>query len=907
LSARVDPPVSQEAPERGRVLLRDGRAAALAPVGGDDIGSLHRLIARLSSPDLARRLRSLAPAAPSAAPAFDPATRVVLGVWGGSGRDRSLLAVGGYVRQEGAARAEVALAVDDAVRGLGLGTLLLERLTWIASGAGIDRLWARLGPGAEAIRAVVRESGLPFTERPAGEGVEVEILTVPTGEGVRRAEERDRVATVASLLPLLRPRRVAVVGASERPGGIGRRLLDNLLANGFRGEVWPVHPRAERVAGLPAYPSFDALPAAPDLVVVAVPASAVEAVVDGAGRAGARALVVITAGYAEVGPDGRERQRALLERARGYGMRLLGPNCLGVINTAPDVRLSAVFAPVHPAPGPVAVGSQSGALGVALLDYAREQGIGVSSFVSLGNKADVSGNDLLQYWEADPDTRVIVLYLESFGNPRRFGRLARRVGRAKPVLVVKAGRSPAGSRAAGSHTAALAASETAVDALFRQAGVVRADTLEELFDVAALLGRQPLPPGPRVAVVTNAGGPAILAADALAAAGLELPPPDEATAAALRALLPPEASVLNPVDMIASASASTYAAAVRTLRDAGACDAVLAVFVPAGGASAAEVYAALEEAARDAPSPRSSPVPIVACFMQTEPPPRGTIPVYRFPESAARALGAAWRYARWRNEPLGELVELAGIDVARGRSLCRQAQAAGRLWLDPAACQDLMGAFGIRALPLRTAADADGAVEAARAVGYPVAVKMVSDTLVHKTEWGGVRLGLGDDDAVRAACEGIAAALAAAGHAGELRGFAVQAMAPPGLELMAGSVADSLFGPLVAFGLGGVDVETEADVVFRIAPLTDRDAQAMVEGIRARRRLDGTRGRPGVDRDAVVDLLLRLSRLVEELPEVAEVDLNPVVAGPPGSGVWVADARVRVGATAPTGEARTAP
>jgi len=892
---RVEPSIPQDPPERGRVLLRTGSAATLTPLTQDDNAAVAAFVASLSPTSRSDRFGAAVDTSRSLAlpDAYDPSTGVALGVWSGVGRTRHLVAVGSYA-VDGATpgRAEVALAVGDAEQGLGLGTVLLERLSAIASAAGIGTLAAFVRSGNEAILDLVRAGGFSRVERRRDGTVEVELSTTPSRESVAHADDRDRIATVASLLPFFRPGSVAVVGASARTTGPGRRLLDNILDHGYSGRVYPVHPTAGRIRGLIAYRSLVDLPEPPDLVVVAVPVPAVPAIVEEAGRVGARALVVITAGYGEVGAEGRARQAALVEQARGYGMRLIGPNCLGLVNASPAVRLDAIFAPADPAPGPVAMGSQSGALGVALLDYARDRGLGISSFVSIGNKADVSGNDLIQYWEADPETKLIVLYLESFGNPRRFAHIARRVSRDKPVLVVKAGRTAAGSHAAGSHTAALAADETAVDALFRQTGVIRADTLEELFDVADLLARQPLPVGPNTAILTNAGGPAILAADALAAAGLVVPPPREATQAALRAFLPAEASVANPVDMIASASPADYARAAGALLADPGYDALVAVFVPAGGATGDEVAAALEGVAVAAGSDK----PVLFACMQSAPVTRGLLPTYRFPESAARALGQARRYAAWRGEPAGRLPDLPGLDPARARALCEAASPGGGGWLGPAECAGVLDAFGVASLPVRVVAGADEAVAAADAIGYPVAVKMVSPTLVHKSDWHGVRLALPDAAAVRAACAGIADTLAGAGLEGALTGFAVQAMAPSeGIELIAGATLDPLFGPLVVFGLGGVDVEDRADVAVRVTPLTDRDAQAMVDGLRAARRLQGTRGRSGADRPALVDLLLRLSCLVEAVPAIRELDLNPVLARPPGLGLVVVDARIRVG------------
>ena len=896
-------PIPQDGLEAGRVLLRDGTAATLRPAREDDRERIRELLARVSDTSLMRRFfagESREAAVDSLLQVGPPDRRYTLVVLAGDPENPRIVASGTYVREEGTDdTAEVAFLVEDAYQGRGLGTLLLERLALVAARHGIRRFVAWTQPDNHRMLEVFRSSGFAIDQRWRDGYVVVGLDVQPGPESVERSEMRDRVATVASLRPFFRPRGVAVIGASRDPASIGYRILEALVMNRFEGPVYPVNPRADVVGSIPAYKSVLDIPGPVDLAVIAVPRDAVLDVVDQCGAKGVRALVVITAGFAETGPEGRALQERLVAKVRGYGMRMVGPNCLGLINTAPDVRLNASFSPVFPPHGRVAMSSQSGALGLAILEYARDLGLGLSTFVSVGNKADVSGNDLLQYWEDDEETDLILLYLESFGNPRRFARLARRVARKKPILAVKAGRTAAGTRAAGSHTAALAASDTAVEALFRQAGVIRADTLEEMFDVAALLANQPLPAGPRVAVVTNAGGPGILATDALAAAGLQVPEPSPATREALRRFLPPAASLGNPIDMIASATARHYRDTLRAVLADPAFDAVLVIFIPVGLADVEGVAAAVREAVAEARR-EGHAKPVAACFMSA----RGLrqplavgderIPSYRFPESAARALAKAYEYARWRQRPLGRIPAHPDLDIATARAICRQARERGGGWLSADEATRVLASFGLPVVPSRLARSEEEAVAAAEALGYPVAVKLASRTLIHKTEWGGVQLNLGDAAAVRAACRRMVERLEAAGRRGELDGFLVQPMVTGGTELVVGVTGDPLFGPLIAFGLGGIHVEVLKDVVFRITPLTDLDAEEMIRSIRGYRLLEGYRGHPPADREAIRDVLLRISRLVEEVPEIAELDINPLKAFEPGRGCLVVDARIRV-------------
>jgi acetyl coenzyme A synthetase (ADP forming)-like protein len=606
------------ATEPGFLTLRDGSTAQVHVAGPGDREALAGFFGRLSPESRWRRFLSLALPRPdliaSLCDCSEPRSGLTLVATRVQGGEPRVIATGSYLAKDGRT-AEVALAVADGFQGRGLGTLLLERLALLAVRHGFTHFWAVARADNQPLLEVLRESGFALVERPERGEVEVDLALVPTEAGLARLETRHRVATVASLSPFFRPHSVAVVGASRDPAAIGHRLLDALLRGGFRGVVYPVNPKAATIRGLRAYPSVRELPEAVDLAVVAVPRDAVLGVVDDCAARGVRALVVISAGFAEVGAEGAELQKRLVEKVRGYGMRLIGPNCLGLVSTDPDVRLNATFVPYFPPPGGVAVSSDSGALGLAALAVTGRVGLGISSCVSVGNRADVSSNDLLEYWEEDDATHVILLYLESFGNPRRFARIARRVSRRKPVIAVKAGRTRAGRRAAGSHTAALAAADVAVDALFHQTGVLRAETLEEMFDLAAALGSQPLPPGHRVAIVTNAGGPAILCADACEAAGLSVPELSETTRMQLAAFLPRTAGFGNPVDMIASATPEDFGRAIRTVLNSGEVDALVAIVVSTGTCEAGAAARAIAESAEAAHAGSAAGKPVLACLM----------------------------------------------------------------------------------------------------------------------------------------------------------------------------------------------------------------------------------------------------------------------------------------------------
>ena len=627
------------------VALRDGTTVKVRPLVADDEPGLRSLFDGLSLESRTLRFFSAGADVHRAATYMASLTadrgQALVAV---TGDPEEIVAHAAYVREGDAGRAEVAFEVADAWQGRGISTLLLAHLSELAIADGIDTFTAVVLPDNRRMIQVFRDSGFAVAVKSAPGELLVELPAELGEEAHARFEERDHVAAAAAVAHVLRPESVAVIGVSIRNGSVGAAVLQNLRSAGYRGRLYVIHPREAEVAGLPAYRSVTELPEPVELAVIALPAESVVEVARQCGAAGVRALVVLSAGFAEIGPLGRDRQAELLAVCRASGMRLIGPNCLGVLNTA--IGLNASFAPVAPPPGTVAFASQSGAFGIAAIAEAARRGLGLSSFVSTGNKADLSGNDLLRYWEADESTEVVGLYLESFGNPRRFGHIARRVAARKPVIAVKSGRSAAGSRAAASHTGALlAASDSSVDALFRHAGVIRTGTVGELFDVAALLAGQPLPAGDRVGIVTNAGGPGIACADACEAAGLRVEPLPTKTRRRLGRHLPREATTTNPVDMIASASAEDYRRSIEAMAADASVDAVVAIFIPPLVTQARDVAEAVRAAAE---ATRAAGKPLLAVWMAQDDAALATlaggvggVPAYGTPEEAVRALAHA--------------------------------------------------------------------------------------------------------------------------------------------------------------------------------------------------------------------------------------------------------------------------
>ena len=883
------------------VILKDGSTLHLRPIQRDDEERLLALFYRMSAHTVYLRFHHILTHMPREEARrfcnvdYDNTFAIVATM--GEDIEEKIIAVGRYSRLPKSDAAELALVVEDAYQGKGIGTHLLEQIAIIARGKDIRRFEAEVLAENEDAMKVLKDSGFQIAKE-LGYGVLRVFLDIsPTPAVEERSAEREKVAMIASLKAFLEPRSIAVIGASRGEGSIGNKLFRNLLLQGFNGIAYPVNPSAEMVASVKAYPSVLDIMGDVDLAVIIVPAEGVHQVLEQCGRKGVRGVIVISAGFGESGPEGLKMQNELLETARAYGMRLVGPNCMGIINTAANVNMNATFSPVFPPAGSVAFGTQSGALGLAILEYAQSLNLGLSTFVSLGNRADVSNNDLLQYWEEDLATRVILLYLESFGNPRKFARTARSVARTKPVIAVKSGRTSAGSRAAASHTGALATTEVLAEALFKQAGMIRVETLEELFDVANLLSHQPIPPGKRIAIITNGGGPGIMTADACASRGLELPILSEKAISELKSFLPDRANVTNPIDMTADATPEQYRRVLELMVQDNSIDIVIVIFIPPVEAQLEAVASTIREIA---PQFRQRGKTLASSFMgsrgaslQLGSRESGYVPSFTFPEATATALAAACEYGEWLKRPKGIIPELKGIDKKKVEQIVTSAlkQADARpFWLDAASVNELLACYGIRVVESKIATTAEETMKAAGALGFPVAVKLVSRTIIHKTEVGGVVLNVHSEQEAREAFLQIKERLASISKEAEMDGVLIQKMVSEGVEVIVGVTEDPSFGPLIMFGMGGIYTELFKDAVFRIHPLTDVDAQEMVRSVKAYQLLEGWRGAKPSDIKSLEELLLKISAMVEDIPQIVEMDLNPLKALE--RGYVVVDARI---------------
>jgi acetate---CoA ligase (ADP-forming) len=875
------------------VVLRDGSTLTIRPVRVEDATELGRFFTDLS---LESRVFRFFAAVVNADSSIQRMVNVdytsSYGLVALAGAKAQVVGHAMYV-ETAPRKAELALAVADAYQGHGLGTILLGQLAEAAAAASLDVLEAMVLPENHRMLQMLRESGFPVQTRSEPGEVHAELPTKISPEGVRHFEDRERLAAVAAATHLLAPRSVAVIGASRKPGSIGAAVVHNLVANGYRGALYAVNPAATEIEGVTAFPSVIAIPGDVEMAVITVPAAIVSKVARECAEKGARGLVVISAGFGEAGPEGVALQRELVDICRQAGMRLVGPNCMGVINTAPEVSLDATFAPDRPVPGRIGFLSQSGGLGLAVMARAQALGSGLSSFVSVGNKADLSGNDFIQYWESDRQTDVIMLYLESFGNPRKFARVARRVSRSKPILAVKGGRTQAGNRATSSHTGALlSASDITVDALFQQAGVIRTDTLAELFDAALLVGSQPLPNGNRVAILTNAGGPAILCADACEANGLIVPALPDAVRKALAASMPAAGSTGNPVDMLAAASGEDYERAISVLAASDDVDAIIVIFTPPLITKGTEVVRAIHRAAHAL----ARAIPVLSVFMSKQAAPRVIeaggvrIPHYPFPEEAARALSLVARYGAWRAAPEEFAAEVAGIDGDRAAAVIATALAAEAGWMSPAAVVELLTCYGMPMVETRQVSSPKEAGSEAKRMGEQVALKAIATGVLHKSDAGAVRLHLKGAKQVEEAARQMSDTLGKAGH--QVSAFQLQPMVPEGVEMLVGVVQDQHFGPVLACGAGGTATELLKDVAVRITPITKGEADRMVRSLKTFPQLDGYRGAPRADVTALEDVLIRVSAMVEAHPEIAEMDLNPLIVH--SAGAVVVDARIRL-------------
>ncbi|HNQ22074.1 MAG TPA: acetate--CoA ligase family protein [Phycisphaerae bacterium] len=708
--------------------------------------------------------------------------------------------------------------------------------------------------------------------------------------------EAARATAPRDLEPLFAPRSIAVVGASRTPGSVGHAITRNLIYGGFTGVVYPINPKAKSILGCRCTPRLSQIGEEVDLAVLVVPAGAVEDVVREAAEHGTKHFVVITAGFKEIGGEGVERERRLKALAQERGLSILGPNCLGVINTAPHVCMNATFAREMPAAGNLGLISQSGALCTALLDYAKGIGMGFSRFISFGNKVDISEIDLLRSLASDPQTNVILMYIEELSAGQAFVEAVNQIThgpKPKPVLAIKTGRTAQGAAAAASHTGSLAGSDEVYEAIMSQAGVIRVESVKELFDYAEVFGDAALPRGRRTAVVTNAGGPGIMATDACIRNGMELTKFQEYTVKSLRFQLPPTASLKNPVDVIGDAKSDRYRAALDAVTADEGTEQVVVIVTPQMMTDLAQIAHVVGEIRGYCGKP------VVACLMgladiaeAVTVLKRHGVPTFTFPEDAMRALAAKSRYAEWVRAPMQPYQQFDCRREAVERLFAAELDA-GRTRLVELQALEALGHYGFPLVPYRLARTADEAAEASEQMGYPVVMKISGPKILHKTDVGGVRLNLRDAEAVRQAYNGmIASVQAKLGKDIEIWGVLVQKMLPPGKEIILGMTRDPRFGPLLMFGLGGIYTEALRDVSFRLAPIRGGMAGEMIRGIRSYRLLEGVRGEAPSDLPAIADCLGRLSQLVTDLPQIKELDINPLIVYAEGTGAVVADARI---------------
>ena len=857
-------------------MLSDGATAHLRPIRPDDAERLVAFYSRVS--DESKYFRFFAPY-PRLSDAdvrrftnVDYHDRVALILL--TGPDMI-----GVARYEGidAQQAEVAFLVEDAHQGRGVGTVLLEHLAQVARECGVRRFVAETLPQNNKMIAVFSEAGYTLSSRIADGVVHVEFEIEPTDDSLEVMLAREHRAEARSIRRLLEPASVAVIGASRSREKVGQVLIRNLVHGGFTGRVYAVNPGASAVSGVPAYPNIRDVPGPVDLAVIAVPAEAVIDVVQDCAAKGVHGLVVVSAGFAEMGGEGRHRQSELVRIARSNGMRVVGPNCIGVVNNDPAISLNASMAPVLPLAGRVGFFSQSGALGVAILESVAERGLGLSTFVSAGNRADVSGNDLLQYWQDDPATEVVLLYLESLGNPRKFARLARHVAAAKPVVTVRSGRSTRGVPV-GHAVPPTTVPPAALDAMFLQSGVIRVETLAEMFDVAQVLAFQPLPTGRRVAIVGNSDSLGLLAADAAVSAGLEV--------------------VGDPTDLGPAASATEFERALAGLMDDPAVDSVIVVYAPTVESTRAVVVAGVLAAVAS-----RGTKPVVTTFLGSggvpealrvldanETPVRGSVPSYPSPEEAARALGHVGSYATWLNRWHGRVPDVAGCDLPTARRIVADAlanQPEGRLLPIPQ-LRRLLATYGISLLEMVPAKTVEDAIEAGERFGWNVVLKATAPHLRHRPDLADVWRHIDTAEEMRDAWTTLERTVADPDEAE----FVVQPMATAGIPVAVRAAEDPLLGPVVSFGVSGLTTELLGDRSYRIPPLTDVDADEMIREVKAAPLLLGYRGAVLADLDAVADLLHRAAKLTDDLPEVADLDLNPVLVASRGLAVVNASARI---------------
>lgn len=813
--------------------------------------------------------------------------------------EKHIVAVGRYNRLPDSRTAEMSIIVLASYQQKGIGTKLIEYLAAAARKQGIEFFETLIPQDNTAMLSVFRSYGFPMNQWPERDVYRVTFSLTRSPQIDEKKDERTAQATHKSLDYILKPQSVAVIGASNRPGAMGGLILKSLLQSGFQGPVYPINANYETVMSVKAYPSVLAVPGDIDLAVIAAPSTQILNIVDECGRKKIKGIIVIADGFREKDEQGAALEKEMVDTAFSYGMRIIGPNCMGAINNDPQVKLNATFAPVAPVPGNIAFVSQSGAVGLGVLEYANNMGMGLSYYVSIGNRADIASTDLLLYWENDPAVRVILLYLESYDNPELFVRVARRVSRKKPVLAIKGGSTPEGSRATRSHTGAMSTSSMVSAALLREAGIVAVNTINELFESAVLLANQPVPRGRNVAVLSSGGGPGILAADACARSGLKLPELSTTTLARIKSVIKRDININNPIDLTAGVSPEEFEAVLKILAEDKDFDSIITIYIPPAGLDSSAIENAISRAA---PVVRQQGKTLLASFVGTTLSKgklmgENFIPYYLFPEEAVQALANAVKYHELNSQTTGRLPDLPDIDREKARFLFGHILAGKDekpLWVAASDMYEIFKCYGINFAENALADTPEKAAETAARIGYPVVLKLNSSTITHKTEVGGVMLNIRNKDELYRAFSSIKDNLVKIGKENEMQGVLVQRQVADGVEAIIGVTRDPLLGHLIMFGLGGVLAELIQDTALKLLPLTDVKVKDLINSVKLSRLLRGYRGMIAYDIQSLEQLLLRVSLLVGDFPQITEMDLNPVKIQTGGQGYWVVDGRIMI-------------
>ncbi len=813
------------------------------------------------------------------------------------GKER-IVAFGRYNRLPSGSTAEIAFVIDDKYQERGIGNKLIEWLASVARQNDIDTFETYVMQENTGMLAVFQNYGFSTKREIKDNIVNITFSISKTPEVELKKDERSREATIRSLDNIIKPKSVAVIGASNRDGSIGNLVFRSIIQNGYTGVAYPVSPTSDAVMSVKAYRSILDIEGPVDLAIIVVPSVKVLQVVDQCGRKRVKGMVVISDGFREIGHEGAALEKALRETSFGYGMRIIGPNCMGFINTDPEISLNATFSLTSSKRGNIAFISQSGALCAGVLQYARKQETGFSCFMSVGNRADIASTDMVQYWENDDATKVILLYLESFDNPDKFSRISKRVALKKPILALKGGATDAGSRAAQSHTGAMATPDVVSEALFRQAGIIRVDSIQDMFHSAILLSSQPVPKGRRVAIITNGGGPGTLAADAASNSKLVVPAFSDSLMEKLKEEVIRDIRISNPLDLTAGSPDTEFEACLRILVDSPENDAIIVIYIPPAGEGVSHIE---EVVKRIAPDAGKAGKPIMACFVGQIDLKGGHaaedlfVPYFPFPEDAVKALANAAKYGDMRSTAQGIIPEFSDIDSRAGKNLIKSVltRTSHRpIWVPDNEINSLFANYGIRTVETAEAKTSDEAAAAAEKMGFPVAVKLASSTITHKSDVGGVILGVKSAEETIAAFNRIRENLGKKGLAGEMEGVILQKMITEGMEIIAGVKEDRYLGHVIMFGLGGTYAELLKDTATRLHPLSDNDAREMIHSVRMVELLKGYRGASPMDIKALEELLLRISAMVEDIPQITEMDLNPVTVLPEGQGYVVLDSRI---------------